>query len=634
QARKNLMFAKRCTKQTYLLQGLIRCAKDGLQYRGHQEKSDVIYYYCKSRANNTPQENCKSPYLRADQIEPMVWDTVKSILENPEEVFNTFRDESILNEERAKSIEGRLDYISDAIKKLEVAKKRITEAFKAEAMTLPEFRKEKTDIELSEEKLISERDALMMKLNVQHDVSAKIDLFKETCHKFLSKINDPKIVTERLKKDIIKLIIDEVVIEGERVKIFATIPLPNKIHEREMDKTDIPGTFNAGATLGPVNETNMTRIWNKHKQSNTPLKRKVFVAMSGGVDSSVAALLLKKKGYNVVGVYMKGWSLTGCAEEDAADARRVASKLNIPFYIFNFEDEYKKIVVDYMISGYAKGETPNPDVMCNKEIKFGLFLKKALLLGADFIATGHYVRKVVNKLVQAKDGNKDQSYFLWTLTQNQLKYCLFPIGDYNKPQVRALAKKWNLPTAEKPDSQGVCFVGEIDVVGFLKEKLGKNSGPIKTINGETIGSHDGAIFYTIGQRRGIGIKGSLPGEQGKIYYVAAKDLKTNTIFVAEGKDENLFANKLTVKNINWISGKVPELPLKCLARIRYRQPLQNCVISSTNNKSNTNKRIFVDFSVPQRAVTPGQSAVFYLPSIARRAKEGDDLVMLGGGIIE
>ncbi|PIR97533.1 MAG: hypothetical protein COT91_00975, partial [Candidatus Doudnabacteria bacterium CG10_big_fil_rev_8_21_14_0_10_41_10] len=245
QARKNLMFAKRCTKQTYLLQGLIRCAKDGLRYRGHQEKSGVIYYYCKSRANNTPQENCNSPYLRADQIEPMVWNTVKSILENPEEVFNTFRDESILNEERAKSIEGRLDYIDGAIKKLEVAKKRITEAFKAEAMTLPEFRKEKTDIELSEEKLISERDGLKMKLNVQHDVGAKIDLFKETCHKFLSKINDPKIVTERLKKDIIKLVIDEVVIEGESVKIFATIPLPNKIHEREMDKTDIPGTFNA-----------------------------------------------------------------------------------------------------------------------------------------------------------------------------------------------------------------------------------------------------------------------------------------------------------------------------------------------------------------------------------------------------
>ena len=392
QARKNLMFAKRCTKQTYLLQGLIRCGKDNLMYRGHQEKSGVIYYYCKSRATNTPQENCNSPYLRADQIEPMVWNTVKSILENPEEVFNTFRDESILNEERAKSIEGRLDYIDGAIKKLEVAKKRITEAFKAEAMTLPEFRKEKTDLELSEEKLLTERDALKMKLNVQHDVGAKIDLFKETCHKFLSKINDPKIVTERVKKDIIKLVIDRVVIEGESVKIFAMIPLPTKIHERELVKADVPGTFNAGATLGPINETNMARIWNKHKLANTPLKKKVFVGMSGGVDSSVAAYLLQKEGYNVTGVFMRSYNIDGCEERDAEDARRVAEHLGIPFYVFDFEEEYKKKVVKYMIEGYKLGITPNPDVMCNKEIKFGLFLEKARGMGADFIATGHYVR--------------------------------------------------------------------------------------------------------------------------------------------------------------------------------------------------------------------------------------------------
>ena len=234
----------------------------------------------------------------------------------------------------------------------------------------------------------------------------------------------------------------------------------------------------------------------------------------------------------------------------------------------------------------------------------------------------------------AKDLNKDQSYFLWTLTQEQLKHCWFPVGDYLKQQIRAIASKCCLPTAEKPDSQGVCFVGEIDVAEFLKEKLGKNPGPIKNLNGKIIGTHDGAVFYTIGQRRGIGIKGSLPGEQGKIYYVAAKDLKTNTIFVAEGKDENLFANKLSVKNANWISGQQPKLPIKCLARIRYRQPLQKCVVSSTNNESNTNKRIFVDFSFPQRAITPGQSAVFYLPSETRRAKEGGDLVMLGGGVID
>ena len=377
-------------------------------------------------------------------------------------------------------------------------------------------------------------------------------------------------------------------------------------------------------------------------------KEKVFVAMSGGVDSSVAALLLKQKGYDVVGVYMKGWSLTGCAQEDAMDARRVAGALGIPFYVFDFENKFKKAVVDYMVSEYAAGRTPNPDVMCNREIKFGLFLKRALQLGADYIATGHYARlrrefpifksQFPNcKLKIAKDLNKDQSYFLWTLTQEQLKHCWFPVGDYLKQQIRAIASKCCLPTAEKPDSQGVCFVGEIDVAEFLKEKLGKNPGPIKNLNGKIIGTHDGAVFYTIGQRRGIGIKGSLPGEQGKVYYVAAKDLKTNTIFVAEGKDENLFANKLSVKNANWISGQQPKLPIKCLARIRYRQPLQKCVVSSTNNESNTNntnKRIFVDFSFPQRAITPGQSAVFYLPSETRRAKEGGDLVMLGGGVID
>lgn len=335
--------------------------------------------------------------------------------------------------------------------------------------------------------------------------------------------------------------------------------------------------------------------------------------MSGGVDSSLAAALLKKRGFNVTGVYMKGWSLTDCAKEDARDARRVAGVLKVPFYVFNFEKEFKKEVVDYMISEYAAGRTPNPDVMCNREIKFGLFLKKALALGADYIATGHYVQKIGNKLAQAKDGNKDQSYFLWTLAQSQLKHCLFPIGGHTKPQVRALAKKWNIPTAERPDSQGVCFVGEIDVSEFLKEKLGKNPGPIKTIDGKIIGIHEGAAFYTIGQRRGIGIKGSLPGEQGKVYYVASKNLKTNTIFVAEDKNENLFTNYLKVKNINWISSDAPKLPLKCLARIRYRQPLQKCTVSPMS----------VDFDVPQRAVTPGQSAVFY-------TKDG---VMLGGGVI-
>ena len=629
QARKNLMFAKRCTKQTYLLQGLIRCAKDGLRYRGHQEKSDVIYYYCKSRANNTPQENCKSPYLRADQIEPMVWDTVKSILENPEEVFNTFRDESILNEERAKSIEGRLDYISDAIKKLEVAKKRITEAFKAEAMTLPEFRKEKTDIELSEEKLISERDALMMKLNVQHDVSAKIDLFKETCHKFLSKINDPKIVTERLKKDIIKLIIDEVVIEGESVKIFATIPLPNKIHEREMDKTDIPGTFNAGATLGPVNETNMTRIWNKHKQSNTPLKRKVFVAMSGGVDSSVAAALLKKEGgYNVVGVFMKFWHEADgkggwnrcCSPDSERRARQVARILKIPFYVFNFEKEFKKRVVDYFLKGYKEGITPNPCVVCNKEIKFGLLLEKVLALNADFIATGHYARLRQGKLYRGKDKKKDQSYFLWQLNQNQLKRVLFPVGNYIKLEVRKLAEKFKLPFKKISESMEICFVPD-KLEDFLKKYLKPKPGLILNTAGKEIGQHQGLPFYTIGQRKGIELSGGP-------HYVVGKDRKRNVLIVASIlKDSALWSKSLIAKNVNWISGKAPKLPLKINAQIRYGH---QAVPATITKLQITNYKL--QFKTPQRAVTPGQSVVFYSPAGAL-AKEGKGQELVGGGII-
>lgn len=371
----------------------------------------------------------------------------------------------------------------------------------------------------------------------------------------------------------------------------------------------------------------------------------MFCAMSGGVDSSVAALLLKQKKYDVTGIYMKGWSLTGCAEEDARDARRVAGALGIPFYVFDFENEFKKSVVDYMVSGYANGETPNPDVMCNREIKFGLFLKKALELGADYIATGHYVRVTRNmkhetldknvssfKLHVSRDKNKDQSYFLWTLTQGQLKYCLFPIGDYTKPQVRVLAKKYNLPTAEKPDSQGVCFVGEIDVAEFLKEKLGKNPGPILTLAGKKVGVHDGLSFYTIGQRKGIGSTGG-----GIPYYVVSKNTAKNALIVAEAENPALFSKELTVKDVNWISGKAPKLPLKCLTRIRYRQPLQKAAImkhETRNMKHNSGFKLQVSFDAPQRAITPGQSAVFYSPSEAL-AKEGtDNLIMLGGGIIE
>jgi len=626
QARKNLMFAKRCTKQTYLLQGLIRCGKDGLIYRGHQEKSGVIYYYCKSRMNNNPVENCHSPYLRADQIEPIVWNVVKSILSSPEEVFNAFRDESVLNEDRAKTIQGRLDYINSAINKLEVAKKRITEAFKAEAMTLPEFRKEKTDIELSEEKMICERDGLMNKLNVQHDVSAKIDLFQETCHRFLSKINDPKIVTERLKKDIIKLIIDEVVVEGEKIKIFATIPFPNKIEEREISRKDLPGTFNAGATLGTINQTKMERIWTKHKNTDTTLKPKVFVGMSGGVDSSVSAALLKQQGFNVVGVFIKAWEPEGfdCGwRDERRDAMRVAAQLDIPFIILDLSKEYKESVVDYMISEYQSGRTPNPDVMCNKSIKFGAFFKRAMNDGADYIATGHYAQVKINnngkyEMLAGIDDNKDQTYFLWTLGQEQLSKTLFPIGGIKKDEVRKLAEKFNLPTFDKKDSQGICFVGKLDLKEFLKGYMDEKPGDVLDEQGKKIGTHSGTLFLTLGERHGFTIDKKTPDE--KPYYVIAKNIEQNTITVSHSPSSNSNNKEVIIESVNWITSQTPDLSKTYQARICYRQPLQTCHLESCQGQFLTMKVVFDE---PLTSITPGQSLVLY-----------DGEICLGGGVIK
>ena len=353
------------------------------------------------------------------------------------------------------------------------------------------------------------------------------------------------------------------------------------------------------------------------------LKTRVFVAMSGGVDSSVAAALLKKAGLDVHGIHIKMWSdpsVPCLFKEDRLEAMRAAAHLGIPFETWDLTKEYRKAVVDYMIREYKAGHTPNPDVMCNKEIKFGVFLKRALERGADFVATGHYVRlrrkfQIPNskfQIFRAKDVNKDQSYFLWTLTQNQLRHCLFPVGDYTKPQVRKLAKKLGLPNAEKKDSQGICFIGEIDVREFLKKFIPSRPGIIRTTKGKVIGKHEGLAFYTIGQRQGLGIGGGIP------YYVAAKDFKKNELIVAVGPyDEKLFSKELTATDINWISGKEPKFPLKCKARIRYRQPLQNCRVKKTG------KRIKVIFTKLQRAVTPGQSIVFY---------KGQE--MLGGGVIE
>jgi tRNA-uridine 2-sulfurtransferase len=366
------------------------------------------------------------------------------------------------------------------------------------------------------------------------------------------------------------------------------------------------------------------------------MAKKVFVGMSGGVDSSVTAMLLKDQGYDVVGVFMRCYNLDGCAEQDAEDARRVAEHLEIPFYVWDFEEQYKKQVVNYMIEGYRAGITPNPDVMCNKEIKFGLFLKKALAAGADHVATGHYVRiqsatqglsikmAPTYSLWAARDNSKDQSYFLWTLTQAELKHCLFPIGEYLKSEIRAIARKAKLPTAEKKDSQGICFLGKVTIADFLKEYIPEKRGALVTTAGENIGEHFGAEFYTIGQRH-IDADFKFPKTGGAAerhpFYVSAKDSATNTVVVAEG-DENpaLYKKEIKVKNINVISGFAALQEgneTKVLARVRYRQPVSEAMLTIQGDG------LKLVFKKPQKFIAPGQSAVWY-------SKDGE---MLGGGII-
>ena len=348
-------------------------------------------------------------------------------------------------------------------------------------------------------------------------------------------------------------------------------------------------------------------------------KGTVALGLSGGVDSSVAAFLLQKQGYNVIAYYMRNWSSDlgkfKCPwKEDRDDALRVANHLNIPFYTLNFEKEYKEKVVDYLFEGYQKGITPNPDIMCNKEIKFKIFLEKALKLGADKIATGHYsqIKKDKNgyHLLKGKDQNKDQSYFLYTLNQKQLSKTLFPIGAYTKPQIRKIAKDAKLPSANKPDSQGICFIGEVNITELLKTKIKAKKGDIITTEGEKIGEHDGVWYYTIGQRKGIKIGGGVP------YFVVEKDIKNNRLIVAHGSwSAELFSDNCIVKDIHWINKKA-KLPLKCSIKTRYRQKDQKCTIYQ--EKSNYK----ITFKEKQRAITSGQSAVLY---------KGEEC--LGGGII-
>lgn len=367
--------------------------------------------------------------------------------------------------------------------------------------------------------------------------------------------------------------------------------------------------------------------------------------MSGGVDSSVAALLLKKRGYDVVGVFMRCYNIDGCAEQDAEDARRVAEKLKISFYVWDFEDEYKNKVVDYMVEGYREGLTPNPDVMCNKEIKFGLFLKKALEMGADYIATGHYVKiqnskiknqndkskfKIIYRLFRAKDKNKDQSYFLWTLTPEQLKHCLFPMGGYLKSKVRELARKADLPTAEKKDSQGICFLGKVTLDEFLKQYIPEERGAVLTTSGQKIGEHQGAQFYTIGQRHGLNHETwnvqhitSAKGSR-QPFYISEKDVKANTIVVAEGDDNPVFYRKeVELAGVNFINPITNyQLPfITVYARVRYRQPLVPATLACSSQSPDVSYKL--EFDSPVKFVAPGQSAVFY-------TKDGE---LLGGGVI-
>ena len=360
-------------------------------------------------------------------------------------------------------------------------------------------------------------------------------------------------------------------------------------------------------------------------------KIRVVVAMSGGVDSSVAAALLKKQGYPVVGIFMKFWKdgknnqNRCCSAESEKLARLVAKKIGIPFYVLNVEKEFKKKVVDYFLSEYKKGNTPNPCAVCNKEIKFGFLIKKALLLGADFVATGHYARlqpEIPNpksqipkyKLIKGKDKDKDQSYFLWQLNQQQLKHVLFPVGNYTKPEVRKLAKKFKLPTAQTPESQEVCFIQDTTNV-FLKKYLGTKSGKIiaikkiralSVLSALILGKHQGLWFYTIGQRRGLEIP------QGP-YYVVAKDFKNNSLIISKNK-KDLQSDEFFAKNVNWISFE--KLPLKAEVKIRYKNTPAKAKILKYKNG------VKVIFEKPQLAVTPGQSVVFY------KGKE-----LLGGGVI-
>lgn len=356
---------------------------------------------------------------------------------------------------------------------------------------------------------------------------------------------------------------------------------------------------------------------------------RVVVGMSGGVDSSVSALLLKEQGYDVVGVFMKNWDDTDdsgvcTATEDFEDVKLVADKIGIPYYSINFEKEYWNKVFEYFLSEYKRGRTPNPDIMCNKEIKFKSFLDFAMKLDADYIAMGHYAKTVTDEngvvhMMRPKDGNKDQTYFLSQVTQEQLKKAIFPLADLSKPQVRMIAEQAGLATAKKKDSTGICFIGERNFKNFLSEFLPAMGGNIVTSDGRIVGKHSGLMYYTIGQRSGLG----LGGNQSSCapWFVVGKNLQKNELIVEQGYDSDLlYASSLDASEVSFFTGLPSnDTTIHCTAKFRYRQP----DVAVTMNYNKANNTVHVEFDELARAVTPGQAIVFY---------DGEEC--LGGAIID
>lgn len=358
----------------------------------------------------------------------------------------------------------------------------------------------------------------------------------------------------------------------------------------------------------------------------TTQKQHVIVGMSGGVDSSVAALQLIEQGYFVEGLFMKNWEQDDdedycAAAQDLRDAQQVCDKIGIKLHSVNFADQYWDRVFEHFLQEYSAGRTPNPDILCNKEIKFKAFLDYALQLGADYIATGHYVQRSEKNreyfLLKGLDNNKDQSYFLYTLQQEQLKHSLFPVGDIEKPVVRSIAEKSGFITHNKKDSTGICFIGERKFKDFLQRFLPAQPGEIKTLQGNTIGKHHGLMYYTLGQRKGLGI-GGVKNASDEPWFSVKKDLENNILYVAQGEDPALYHTHLIASQLSWVSESQPELPFHCKAKVRYRQEDQTCSIMNIENGIAN-----VAFENPQRAITPGQSVVFYSGNIC-----------LGGGVID